>query len=148
MQEKSLNLKKAKEKIVFNLDYRLAPFKACVLFHSSLKDESIKKNNNINDLKRNLNLNDNLDSIANSLKKLFVLNQINVMLMDVANENDIESKYDSLDEMGVPYVVYLPSTIVKDGICFIRSRDTTLSEKTHLSLVVKQFSSISNALHF
>lgn len=149
VQEKKpiLSFKKEKKKTVFNLDYRLAPFKACILFQSSLKNVQ-KNSNNINDLKKNLNLNDNLDSIAINLKKLFVLNQINVVLMNVAKESDIESKYDSLDEMGVPYVVYLPSTIVKDGICFIRSRDTTLLEKAHLSLVVKQFSSISNALHF
>ena len=128
--KKHKNLKnKHSGKTVFNLDYRLAPYKAALLFES-------KENNN------------DMSLIANDLKKQFYSHRINVMLMTPSNENDLDDKYTLLDEMGIPYAVYLPFSIIKDGLCFIRNRDTSLSEKTHISLVVKHFNSITNALQF
>jgi glycyl-tRNA synthetase (class II) len=124
------NLKnKHSNKTVFNLDYRLAPFKASILFESNGKT-------------------DGMTSIANDLKKQFYSCHINVLMMNHLNENELDDKYSLLDEMGIPYAIYLPSSITKDGLCFIRNRDTSLCEKTHISLVVKHFNLITNALQF
>ena len=143
-------------KTVFNLDYRLAPFKACILFESSTKSKQVdaspsqSSTHNLasNGVAKSLKPKDSLSSIASDLKKIFYVNQINVLVMDVHDEQELAAKYDTLDEMGVPYAVYLPTSITKDGFCFIRNRDTSLCEKTHINLVVKHFCSISNALHF
>jgi len=120
---------KHSNKTVFNLDYRLAPFKASILFESNGKT-------------------DGMTSIANDLKKQFYSCHINVLMMNHLNENELDDKYSLLDEMGIPYAIYLPSSITKDGLCFIRNRDTSICEKTHISLVVKHFSLITNALQF
>lgn len=115
-----------KEKDTFKIDFRLAPYKACILY----KDE--------NDLKK----------IAMDYRNLFyVKNKTSVLLMEI-KDDDLQEKYDRLDELGVPYSIYLPSAITKDGLCLVRNRDTSLSETTHLSLVLKQFASIQNALSF
>lgn len=113
------------QKVVFRLDYKLAPFKACILYDSSSLTE------------------------ANDLKKIFFFNQIEVCMMLYKNdEQGLEEKYEQLDEMGVPYSIHLSRNLAKDGICFIRNRETTLIEHLHISLIVKQFRSLSNALCF
>ena len=122
-------INKYSSKTVFNLDYRLAPYKAALLFESK-------------------GTNSGISLIANDLKKQFYSHNINVMLISSLNESDLNEKYALLDEMGIPYAVYLPLTITNNGLCSIRNRDTSLFEETHISLVVKHFSLISNALQF
>ena len=69
-------------------------------------------------------------------------------MMPVKTEMELNERHDHLDMMGVPYSIYLPPSLPTDGICFVRSRETTLQEHLHISLLVKQFVSISNALSF
>jgi hypothetical protein len=124
-----------KDKLVFRLDYRLAPYKACILYEKTNSDSiEIKK----------------CYQVAEDMRKLFVYNQINVLLLSFDSKKEtIENKYDKLDELGVPYTIFIKaSRILKDGICLIRNRDTTLEEHLHISKVVEQFNSISNALNF
>lgn len=118
-----------KQKIIFRLNFKLAPHKACILYN---KPESKDAEAFANE--------------ARDLKKLFFYNQIDVLLMPVVSEEELQFKYDHLDEMGVPYSIYLPPGLTKDGMCHVRNRETTLQEHLHISLVVKQFKAISNAL--
>ena len=143
-----------KEKIVFRLNFRLAPFKACILYEnqSLMKDldkNSISDSNNLTAKESNqININGNLNETANDLRKMLYYAQINTFSRSVNHESEMSAMYEHLDEMGVPFSIFIPSTITKDGICRVRNRETTLEEHLHISLVVKQFSSISNALSF
>lgn len=176
------------KKIVFRLDFRMAPFKACILFQptkisSKVNDQgaatvsskqqvvvgdpkegeggdaaSTKKGANNNKKKKdsgNLSANDsklvakdNLSSIAIDLRKMLYMNQTRCMVTEIKGESELDAHYDQLDEMGVPYAIYLPNTIAKDGICLVRNRDTTLSEQMHISQLAKQFTAIANALSY
>jgi hypothetical protein len=119
---------------VFGLDFRLAPYKACVLF----KPPQEKKSSS------------NLSVIAGDLKKMCYMNNVNVFLMwvDSDEKSVLNAKYKHLDEMGVPFCIYLPPTVIKDGICQVRNRDTDIAERTHLSLVAKNFKSYAESLNF
>lgn len=117
---------KVEDKIFFNLDFRLAPFKICLLYQAQVKE------------------------LAEDFRKLFYFKtKHNIILFELKNDQaDLESKYDHIDLLGIPYSVFLPNSITKDGICKLRNRDTTISEETHLNLVINQFNSIVNALSF
>jgi glycyl-tRNA synthetase (class II) len=123
----------AKKKIVFRLDFKLAPFKACILYNSNSKNDDMESS---------------FSKLAYDLKKMFLYNQINVILLKINSESELESKYDHLDEMGIPYSIYLPSNISENGTCFIRNRETTLIEHLNFGLVVKQFCAIAKALNY
>ena len=125
------NVKPEVPKTVFRLDFKLAPFKACILYKCDPADS-----------------NENFVRLANDLKKMFAYNQISVFLTEVRDESHLQNEYDRLDEMGVPYSIYLPTSIAKDGISFVRNRETTLCEHLHFSNIVKQFCAISRALDF
>jgi glycyl-tRNA synthetase (class II) len=115
-------------KFIFNLDYRLAPFKTCIIFEQ--------------------NINSSMSSIANDLRKKLFSFQVNSFKMEVANENELNKAYEHLDEMGVPFNIYLPSSITKNGICFVRNRDTSLSEQTHIDRIANYFNQITNSLTY
>jgi len=114
-----------KRKVVFRLDYRLAPYKACIVYCGERGEAA-----------------------ARDLKKMFYYNQIEVLLMSVKREEELDEKHEWLDELGVPYAIYLPQTLAKDGVCFVRNRETTLQEQLHISLIIEQFRAVSNALSF
>ncbi|CAF0708952.1 unnamed protein product [Brachionus calyciflorus] len=117
---------KVKDKVYFNIDFRLAPYKICMLYTPEQT---------------------NVKSLAIDFKKIFYQKtKHNILLFELDDECNLEAKYDHLDLMGIPYSVYLPSSVSKDGICKLRSRDTTLSEETHLNLVIQQFNAILNSL--
>jgi glycyl-tRNA synthetase (class II) len=115
-------------KFIFNLDYRLAPFKTCILFEQ--------------------NINNSMSSIADDLRKKLFSNQINSFKMQITNENELSTAYEHLDEMGVPFHIYLPSSITKNGLCLVRNRDTSLSEQTHIDRIANYFSKITNSLTY
>lgn len=115
-----------KQKMVFRLNYKLAPYKACILYNEA---------------------NDNYKE-ASTIQDVFRYNQIDVLMMPVKSESHLDERHDHLDTMGIPYSIYLPPSLAKDGICFVRNRETTLQEHLHISLLVKQFLAISNALSF
>ncbi len=123
---KTMSTPAEKQKLVFRLDYKLAPYKACILYN--MKNDNYKE--------------------ARTIQDLFRYNQIDVFMMPVKTEMELNERHDHLDMMGVPYSIYLPPSLPTDGICFVRSRETTLQEHLHISLLVKQFVSISNALSF
>lgn len=122
----NLNLK---HKVRLNLNYSICPFKLCIIYDE--KAASVR-------------------AMAHDLKSLLFAGHIHGVLVEhiADNPTELEAKYDQLDQAGVPYAVYLPSSVTKDGICFVRNRDTSLSEKTHVSLVFKQFKAISDTAEF
>jgi glycyl-tRNA synthetase (class II) len=127
------------EKAVFELDFRLAPYKACILFESDYTDQESTK-----DAEKK----SKLITLATDLKKLCYLNNVNVFMMSINDEKDLNNVQTNLDLMGVPFSIYLPSTIVKDGICHVRNRDTSLSEHAHYSNIAKNFKSYTDSLNF
>jgi glycyl-tRNA synthetase (class II) len=132
-------IKDEKDKLVFRLDFRLAPYKACIIYQKSSSQASSSVDET------------NCEKLAIDLKKLFVYHQINVFVMtfDSSQKETIQDKYEKLDVLGVPYAVYLNTSLVlKDGFCAVRNRDTTLEEHLHISHVVDQFRAISNALNY
>jgi hypothetical protein len=133
----SIDIDSASKKVTFNLDYRLAPFKACILYADGSQSSS-----------KMIKMHENLKTLVYDLKKLFYAKQINVFLKYVQNEDDIHSKYNELDEIGVPFAIHVTPQTIKDGICYLRNRDTSFNEKTHINSVIKQLSAISNALSF
>ena len=124
----SVQINDSTNKFIFNLDYRLAPFKTCILYEQ--------------------NVNDSMSSIADDLRKKLFSFQINSFKTEVVNENELNKAYEHLDEMGVPFNIYLPSSITKNGICFVRNRDTSLSEQTHIDRIASYFSQITNSLTY
>jgi hypothetical protein len=114
-----------KSRYVFSLDFRLAPFKACIVYDQS-----------------------STSTIAVDLRKKMFMHNLNVITMGVSSETELGDLYGHLDEIGVPFVIWMPSTILKNGACFIRNRDTSLSEQTHIDRVTTYFCSITNALNY
>jgi glycyl-tRNA synthetase (class II) len=133
---KNCTIQNEKDKLVFRLDYRLAPYKACIIYQKSSSTPSTDETN--------------CEKLATDLRKLFVYHQINVFVISFDSQKEsIQDKYDKLDVLGVPYSVYLNTSLVlKDGFCAVRNRDTTLEEHLHISHVVDQFRAISNALNY
>jgi hypothetical protein len=120
---------KKREKTKLSLDFLLAPFKIAILYK---KDDADAK------------------AIAKDLKDLMYAKNVDGVLVYAVDDDReaLEAKSDYLDMLGVPYSIYLPSCVTKDGFCFIRNRETSLREKTHVSLLVKHFKAISDSLHF
>jgi glycyl-tRNA synthetase (class II) len=129
----------------FGLDFRLAPFKAAVLYDNS-KLEVDK--NSTTEADRALAL--NLERLAHDLKRMCYLSNVNVFVMgiDSSDEETLTQSYAKLDEMGVPFGIYLPPSVVKDGVVRVRNRDTDVTERMQLSLVAKSFKSFSDSLNF
>lgn len=138
------------DKIVLRIDYRLAPYKACILFEWDGNERALKSGHKQRDENKELSQIsiDNLSSFALDLRRMLYMHQINTFVAELKSESDLEAKYDQLDELGVPYCILVPTTVAKDGICWLRNRDTTLSEQIHVSQLVKQFSMINSALSF
>lgn len=64
-------------------------------------------------------------------------NQVSTLYIPSSYRQKISSLYEQFDQMGVPYNVVLTDSTLKDGIAFLRSRDTTLKEQVHVSDIVK-----------
>lgn len=115
------------QSVTFRLDVALAPYKLAIVHK---RDD------------------ENARNIAHDLKRMLHASAVNGVLV-YAVENDtsaLDQRYESLDLVGVPYSLYVPSGVTRDGFCFVRSRETTLTEKTHFSLVVKHFRAILDSL--
>jgi glycyl-tRNA synthetase (class II) len=105
-------------KDVFRLDIRLAPYKACILIKSNIKENV---------------------TIAADLKKMFYFENISVFSQSYENDEDLKGKFDYIDQLGVPFAIVMPHTLKTDGVCLVRYRETTLLQKLHFSQIVKHF---------
>ncbi|KAK6643115.1 hypothetical protein RUM43_004618 [Polyplax serrata] len=78
----------------------------------------------------------NLKELAMLLAKKMRKCGISVLMLSDMCTNTIERQMLRNDALGIPYTVLLNENTLKDGIIDIRSRDTTLREQSHVSLVV------------
>ena len=106
------------KKPVFHLDLRIAPYKACILVQAAAVEKQ---------------------QVANDLLKIFFKHNINVFQRNYKTDNDLTSLFDSCDELGVPFVIILPENLNKDGICYVRNRDTTIKEHLHFTKLIEHF---------
>ena len=105
-------------KKVFHLDFRIAPYKACVLVKSS-SNESQQISNDL-------------------LNSLFKAN-INVFRHEYRDDEQLEELFERFDELGIPFIILLPVDLKKNGICYLRNRDTTIQEHLHFTQLIDQF---------
>lgn len=112
-----------------SLDMSLAPFKLAILYKRD--DHSAQ-------------------SMARDLKQMFYLSNVHGVLVYAVDDDQkaLSSRYATLDLLGVPYALYLPSCVTKDGLCSVRNRETTLCERVHITNVVKQFRAILDSLNY
>lgn len=108
------------DKWIFHLNIRLSPYKVCILINKQSKD---------------------LIKIGNDLNKL-LLNEyipfIKLMFNDDAKEveEDLNSRYEYIDELGVPFSIILNKDTLINGFCLIRYRETSLYEKIHFTKII------------
>lgn len=113
----------------FNLDLSLAPYKLAILYKRD--DEHAK-------------------TVAYDLKRMLRMRGINgTLVYAVDNDQDaLNARLRTLDILGVPYSLYLPSRVTVDGMCRIRFRETELNQVIHTRDVVKQFRDILDSLNY
>ncbi|KAF2882739.1 hypothetical protein ILUMI_23472 [Ignelater luminosus] len=74
-----------------------------------------------------------LSQLALYLCRKLRSDHISSLLLPSATKNSLESQYRHYDQLGIPYTVVLNENTLKNGIAFLRSRDTTLKEQVHVS---------------
>jgi glycyl-tRNA synthetase (class II) len=143
---------------VFQLDYRLVPYKACVLFESNAATPTTPSTTKTN-AKFIMNAN-SLSTLADKIRHMLYLNQINSFVMEAAaaaataknddsdDDHECKENYILSDELGIPFSIYLPLNAARDGICYVRNRDTMLSEQIHISKLVNKLNSTFSSLNF
>lgn len=124
-EQKSL-INRNEKRHVFHLDFRLAPYKACILVDKKQNEQQ---------------------NIANDLLKMFFNENLQVFLQYYDNDKEsLNHIYTRLDELGIPFTIYMPETMQKDGICLVRNRDTTIDEHLHFTKILTHFKFILNKL--
>ncbi len=105
--------------LVFKLNIRIAPYKACICLSKKLPD---------------------VEHVANDFSKLFESENINILKTFYENDEELQSSvYTELDEYGVPFSIVLNESSLKYGYCLIRNRDNTLVENVNVRTVVQDF---------
>ncbi|XP_008196614.1 DNA polymerase subunit gamma-2, mitochondrial [Tribolium castaneum] len=79
-------------------------------------------------------------AVTNELKDLAVYlcrqlrkNHISCLYLPSSYKNTLDFQWKQYDQLGVPYNVLLNEKTLKNGIVFLRSRDTTLKEQVHVA---------------
>lgn len=65
-------------------------------------------------------------------KKLRGNNVVSLMLPNFARAT-LETQFKNFDHLGVPYTIVLGENTLKNGILYLRSRDTTIKEQVHVT---------------
>ena len=110
---------------VFHLDLRISPYKACIL----MKSNSIES-----------------QQISDDLLNLFLKSDIKVFKQEFSEDNELNGLFEKFDEFGIPFVIILPDNLNQNGICYLRSRDTTIQEHLHFTHLVDQFKFLLNSI--
>nr|XP_023028589.1 DNA polymerase subunit gamma-2, mitochondrial [Leptinotarsa decemlineata] len=63
-------------------------------------------------------------------------NHVSTLLLPSSNQLKLDAQFKQYDELGVPYTILLSDSTLKDGIVFLRNRETTLKEQVHVSQLV------------
>ncbi|KAL3272552.1 hypothetical protein HHI36_014024 [Cryptolaemus montrouzieri] len=75
-----------------------------------------------------------LQDLALYLSKLLRNNYITTLLLP--SKKTLEAQYKQYDELGIPYCIFLNDATLRDGIAWLRSRDSTLKEQVHVADMV------------
>ncbi|GIX85524.1 DNA polymerase subunit gamma-2, mitochondrial [Caerostris darwini] len=106
-----------KNKNVFHLHYKLAPYKVSLALEDT-DAEHLKK----------------LKNVVNHLTKELKESGINVLPESNSCFSDpIHLNFEKCDEMGIPYIIVLNENSLQTGIAGLRNRDTTLQEEVHIT---------------
>ncbi|KAK9887681.1 hypothetical protein WA026_000003 [Henosepilachna vigintioctopunctata] len=79
---------------------------------------------------------DELQDLTTYLSKLLRNNNITTLLIAENVKKTLEAQYRQYDELGIPYTVVLNEATLRDGIAWLRNRDTTLKEQVHVADLV------------
>ena len=110
------------KKTVFHLDLRVCPYKACILVKPNAND------------------------VSSDLLNFFLQSNINVFRHEFNDDSELDGLFDRFDELGIPFIIVLPDSINKDGICYLRNRETTIQEHLHFTHLVDQFKFLLNSI--
>ncbi|XP_050301645.1 DNA polymerase subunit gamma-2, mitochondrial [Anthonomus grandis grandis] len=77
-----------------------------------------------------------LNDLALYLTKQLRLNHVSTLFSASSSKLSLEAQWRLYDEMGIPYNILLNEKTLKDGLAFLRSRDTTLKEQVHVTELV------------
>lgn len=105
---------------------KIAPFKISFSIPSSTNAEALKE----------------LQDLALYLTKLLRNNYITTLLLPLNTRKTLEAQYKQYDELGIPFTIYLNENTLKDGITWLRSRDSTLKEQVHVAELVRYIEKI------
>ncbi|XP_044760094.1 DNA polymerase subunit gamma-2, mitochondrial [Coccinella septempunctata] len=105
---------------------KIAPFKISFSLPSSSNTELFKE----------------LQGLALYLTKLLRNNYITTLLLPSNARKTLDAQYKQYDELGIPFNVHLNEATLKDGIAWLRSRDTTLKEQVHVAELVRYIEKI------
>lgn len=61
------------------------------------------------------------------------------------DQNQLDQKYHSRDNIGIPYGILLEDSTLDTGFLHLRNRDTTLHEQVHISRIEDYLIKIFNA---
>lgn len=103
-----------KKRCVFRFHRKIAPYK----IGFSISNANAKDTSDLNDL-------------AVYLCRL--LRKAGFPVMFLPHFSSLESQYLHHDQLGIPYTILLKESTLKNGILYLRSRDTSLSEQVHVS---------------
>lgn len=67
-----------------------------------------------------------LKQLATYLCKKLRTNNVSSLLLPSSSKVLLEQQFLQYDELGVPYTIMLNESTLKNGIAYLRSRDTTL----------------------
>nr|CAI5823090.1 unnamed protein product [Callosobruchus analis] len=74
-----------------------------------------------------------LSDLALYLSRQLRTHHISSLLLPSASKLSLETQYKQYDQLGAPYTAVLNENTLKDGILYLRSRDTTLKEQVHVT---------------
>lgn len=79
-----------------------------------------------------------------------MLQNVNISTMNLddcifKDQNHLDQKYQSRDNIGVPYGILLEDTTLDSGYLKLRNRDTTLHEFVHISRIEDYLVKLFNA---
>lgn len=76
---------------------------------------------------------DELKDLAVYLCRQLRKNHISCLYLPSSYKNTLDSQWKQYDQMGIPYNVLLNENTLKNGIIYLRNRDTTLKEQVHVA---------------
>ncbi|XP_060521464.1 DNA polymerase subunit gamma-2, mitochondrial isoform X2 [Cylas formicarius] len=77
-----------------------------------------------------------LKDLALYLTKQLRVNHVSTLYLPNNSKLTLEAQWKQYDQLGIPFNVLLNEGTLKDGVAYLRSRDTTLKEQIHITNLV------------